>query len=123
MQQDALAWPQAQGRFDLLATHYFLDCFRADQLHGLIGRLAAGAAPAATWLLADLRVPACGWRRWRAQFIIGLLYACFRATTGLTASRLTAPDDSLRAAGFRLVHRREWSLGLVHFALWRRTAP
>lgn len=118
--QDALRWSGPPAGFDLVATHFFLDCFRPDQLTALIRRLAEGAAPHATWLLADFAVPASGWRRWRARFIVGLLYVFFRLTTRLRASRLTPPDELLRATGFRLLQRREWSLGLVHSDLWRR---
>jgi hypothetical protein len=118
--QDALAWSPPPGVFDLLATHYFLDCFRSDQLAGLAGRLACGATSSATWLLADFRVPIDGWRRLRAAFIVELLYAFFRHTTGIPALRLTPPDDYLDAAGFRLMLRREWDLGLVHSDLWQR---
>ena len=109
--------------FDTLAPHYFLDCFRPDQLAELVGRLAGGATPSATWLLADFRVPTAGWRRWRAEFIVKLLFTFFRLTTRLAASHLTPPDDYLRAAGFRLVQSREWSLGLVHSDLWQRSQP
>jgi SAM-dependent methyltransferase len=121
VQQDALQWSQRPGEFDLVATHYFLDCFRPDQLAGLVPRLADAATPSATWLLADFCVPTDGWRRWRAEFILGLLFRFFRLTTDLAASRLTPPDDYLRAVGFGLVARREWSLGLVHSDLWQRT--
>jgi SAM-dependent methyltransferase len=121
LHQDVLSWMPPRGEFDLVVTHYFLDCFCPDQLTGLVGRLASGATRTATWLLADFHMPDSRWRRWRAERIIGLLYAFFRLTTGLAASRLTPPDDDLGAAGFRLVQRREWSLGLVHSDLWRRT--
>jgi SAM-dependent methyltransferase len=120
VQQDALQWSQRPGEYDLVATHYFLDCFRPDQLAGLVRRLADSATPSATWLLADFRVPTKGWRRWRAELIVALLFRVFRLTTGLAASRLTPPDDYLRAVGFGLVARREWSLGLVHSDLWQR---
>jgi len=119
--QDALEWSPPPGEFDLVVTDYFLDCFRPDQLARLIRRLADGATSDATWLLADFRRPAPGWRRWRAAFIVGVLFAFFRLTTDLAASRLTPPDEYLRAAGFQLVQRREWNLGLVHADLWRRT--
>lgn len=122
VQQDALEWspPRSCAEFDLVVTDYFLDCFSSVQLAGLIRRLAEVAAGNATWLLADFRVPLAGWRRWRARFILGCLYAFFRATTQLAASRLTPPDEYLRAAGFQLAQRREWSFGLVHSDLWRR---
>lgn len=120
VQQDALKWTPAFGAFDLVVTHFFLDCFPPDQLAGLVRRLADAATAGATWLLADFRLPASGWQRQRARLIVALLYRFFRLTTNVAASRLTPPDDHLRAAGFALAARREWSFGLVHSDVWRR---
>lgn len=106
------------GPFDLVATHFFLDCFRPDQLSALVDRVASVAAPGATWLVADFAVPAHGWRRWRARAIHALMYAVFRLVTGLAASRLTPPDEALRAHGFRLRARRTFDQGLLHSDCW-----
>jgi SAM-dependent methyltransferase len=123
VQQDALKWTPASGAFDLVVTHFFLDCFPPDQLAGLVRRLANSATAGATWLLADFRLPTHGWRRQRARLLVALLYRFFRLTTNMVASRLTPPDDHLRAAGFALAARREWSFGLIHSDVWRRARP
>ncbi|HEX7653285.1 MAG TPA: class I SAM-dependent methyltransferase, partial [Verrucomicrobiae bacterium] len=34
--QDALAWQAGSKRYDLVVTHFFLDCFRPDQLARLV---------------------------------------------------------------------------------------
>jgi SAM-dependent methyltransferase len=107
-------------KFDLIGTHFFLDCFRQDELASLVKKIARRAAPQAKWLLADFRVPPSGWRRWRARAVLALLYAFFRAVTGLSASRLTPADEFLKAAGFRLAGRRLANFGLVHADLWVR---
>jgi SAM-dependent methyltransferase len=109
------------ANFDLIVTHFFLDCFPREQLSSLISRIAALASPDALWLLADFRVPAAGFRRARARFILRLAYAFFRVVTRLPADRLTPPDDFLKANGFQLAARRLYSAGLLHSDLWRRT--
>ena len=116
-------WTPAFGAFDLVVTHFFLDCFPPDQLADLVRRLADAATAGATWLLADFRLPTGGWQRQRARLIVALLYQFFRLTTHVAASRLTPPDDHLRAAGFALAARRERSFGLVHSDVWRRAWP
>lgn len=118
--RDAREWTPPRAAFDLVATHFFLDCFRPDELARVVRRLAGGAARGSLWLLSDFQVPAAGWRRWRARCIVGALYGFFRLATGLTASRLTPPEAPLRAAGFALLERRQWSLGLVRADLWRK---
>lgn len=120
VQADALDWSPSPGAFDLVVTHYFLDCFLPEQLRVLVRRLALGAAATARWLVADFRLPESGWRRWRARSIVGLLYGFFHVTAGVAATNLTPPDDHLRAAGFRLARRRAWSHGLIHSDVWRR---
>jgi len=118
---DALDWTPPAGKFDLVVTNFFLDCFRPEQLQQLVPRLAAGTTPSALWLLADFRVPERGWRRLRAVIILSALYAGFKLTTSLSASWLTPPDELLNGAGFRLVERRLASFGLAHADLWQRT--
>jgi SAM-dependent methyltransferase len=123
LQMDALDWAPPAEKFDLVVTHFFLDCFRSDQLQQLVPRLAASTTPDALWLLADFRVPERGWPRWRARLLLALLYAFFKLTTSLSASRLTPPEPLLTNAGFRLVDRRLASFGFAHADLWQRTAP
>ncbi len=120
-QGDALTWPAPTGVFDLVVTHFFLDCFRRDELEGLVAKVAASATSDACWLLADFRLPERGWQRWRARVVLALMYGFFRCATGLSASRLTPPDDFLEAAGFRLADQRLVNYGLTHSDLWLRT--
>ena len=120
VQAGALAWLPTPGRFDLVATHSFLDCFRRDELVSLVAKLAEGAAAEGRWLLADFGLPERGWPRWRARGLLALMYACFCRATGLSASHLTPPDEVLAAAGFRLANGRLANAGLVHSDLWMR---
>jgi ubiquinone/menaquinone biosynthesis C-methylase UbiE len=114
---DILIWAPPR-RFDLLVTHFFLDCFQADQLAAIIARLAAAAAPEARWLIADFREPASGFAKWRAHAIIQSLYFFFRRVARLSARRLTPPDALLARHGFVLRERRTWDWGLLHSDLW-----
>jgi trans-aconitate methyltransferase len=116
---DALTWTPARGEFDLIVTHFFLDCFRADQLRELVPRIAGGAATNASWLIADFQVPRDGWRRVRSRAILALLYAFFRVVTRLPARSLAPPDEYLEGAGFQMTHRVEFEWGLLKSELWR----
>ena len=119
-QMDALDWNPPVEKFDLVVTHFFLDCFPAPQLTRLVGLLAASATPDAVWLLADFRLPERGWRRWRAHTLLTMLYTFFKITTSLPARRLTPPDPFLAAAGFDLLERRLVDFGFAHADFWRR---
>jgi SAM-dependent methyltransferase len=108
------------GLFDLVVTHFFLDCFRADQLQRLIPIIADQTSTHAGWLLADFRVPARGLAKARATAILWLAYQFFRIATTLPACRLTPPDPFLQAQGFRLRDRRVCEWGLLHSDFWSK---
>jgi len=111
-------WHPPKGEFDLLVTHFFLDCFPPDRLRQVVSRLASAAQPGAKWLLADFCEPPRGLARWRAKSILALAYVFFNLTTGLAARRLTAPDKYLEQFALKLKRRRTCDGGLLHSDLW-----
>ncbi len=117
---DLLDWAAPGGEFDLIVTHFFLDCFRPEQLERLLPKLSVAAAPQACWLLADFREPPSGPARWRARAILEIMYVFFRWATALPASELTPPDPLLTREGFTLGQRRTFDWGLLHSDLWIR---
>ena len=117
---DALTWRPPHEQFDLVVTHFFLDCFRPGQLARLIGQVVSGTTATARWLLADFREPDRGWTRWRARLMLRVMYAFFRIATALPARRLTAPDFFLEQAGFTLKRRQIFEFGLLHSDVWEK---
>src|SRR6185312_1358848 len=111
---DALTWMPPAGNFDLIVTHFFLDCFRPDQLEELVSKPARAAAPNAHWLLADFQAAPAGWRRQRSRAILWLMYRFFIAMTRLPARSLTPPDNLLEKNGFRLRAREIYDWELLH---------
>jgi ubiquinone/menaquinone biosynthesis C-methylase UbiE len=120
VQADVLNWTAHSGPYDLVATNFFLDCFRAEQLERIVSRLAGSMTSGGNWLIADFQIPPGGWKRIRSQLILWTMYAFFRAVTRLPAGRLTAPDSFLQRAGFALHGRTESEWGLLHSDWWRR---
>lgn len=115
---DALEWTPPVAAFDLIATHFFLDCFRCGQLEKIIGRIGAAAMPGARWLLADFQIPAGRLRRARARIILAMMYAFFRVAARLPARGWVSPDPILEANGFALRERRVSEWGLLHSDWW-----
>lgn len=116
---DALAWSPPERSFDLIVTHFFLDCFQREQLESLTVKFAAVAAPGANWLLADFQMAQSGMDRYRSKAILWLMYRFFRVVTRLPASRLVSPDDSLGRRGFALRERRVTEWGLLRSDWWQ----
>jgi ubiquinone/menaquinone biosynthesis C-methylase UbiE len=120
VQADVLDSPTLAKLCDLIVTHFFLDCFRADQLEQVISRLAATATSEAHWLIADFQNAPAGMRRIRSRLILWTMYAFFRTMTRLPARQLTSPGPCLEGAGFSLHARVETEWGLLHSDWWRR---
>lgn len=117
---DVLAWSPPCERFDLIASHFFLDCFQPAQIGQIVATVSRSATRDAQWLLADFREPASGPARWRGQVILGSMYFFFRRVTGLSGSRITPPEAYLPAHGFALRKRLLSEWGLLHSDWWAR---
>jgi len=117
---DVRRWTPPKAAYDLIVTHFFLDCFPSGQLEEVVAALARSASRNAAWLLADFQVPAAGWRRQRARIIHALMYAFFRRATRLPARVLIPPAPVLERQGFSLgaTQTSEWDL--LHTDLWVR---
>jgi ubiquinone/menaquinone biosynthesis C-methylase UbiE len=106
--------------FDLIVSHFFLDCLRPEQLAQLVPRIASACSEEARWLIADFCEPPGRAARWRARVILRMMYWFFRWVTGLPATNVTPPDPYLERHGFQLCERRRTEWGLLHTDLWRR---
>ncbi|MES2706654.1 MAG: class I SAM-dependent methyltransferase [Verrucomicrobiota bacterium] len=114
-------WQPPAAQFDLIVTHFFLDCFGPEDLAKVVTSLAKAAKPDALWLLADFRVPEKPFpARLRARAVIAAAYAFFRIVAGLKVKKLTDPFPLLDAQGFHQEKWRAWSWGMLHSGLWRR---
>ena len=114
------AWNPPANRYDLVATHFFLDCFPREQLAAVISSLQRAARPGAWWLVSDFQIPRAGPKRLRALIIHRLMYGFFRIATKLPASALVVPQPLLRQNGFVRVSRSEFDWGLLCAELWKR---
>ena len=117
---DLLSWTPPRHGFDLIVTHFLLDCFGPDQLAAIVPRLGAVTAPDARWLVSDFCEPERGPARWRARWILASMYWFFRHVAQLPARRLTPPDPFLQSEGFALQSRRTSEWGLLRSDLWVR---
>lgn len=116
---DALTWTPPEAGFDLFVTHFFLDCFRSEQLEMLVAKFARAASDGANWLVADFQSAPVGLSRLRTQAILWLMYRFFRVVTCLPAATLVSPDSFLERNGFALRQRRVSEWGLLHSDWWQ----
>jgi ubiquinone/menaquinone biosynthesis C-methylase UbiE len=119
LQHDFVSW-RPNDRYDLIVTHFFLDCFRTREVGLIVAKLAQAAAPHAVWLLADFRLPDAGLARCNARAWLAVMYGFFRCVAGIDARELVDPSPFLRAEGFRLARQNLFRLGMVRSELWRK---
>ena len=114
---DALTFPLA-GRYDLVATHFFLDCLTQADLDTLITSVASALAPGALWLVSDFRIPT-GFMRLPALALIRGLYFGFRILTGLRIVKLPDYATPLTRSGLiRVAHQHSFA-GMLTAELWQ----
>lgn len=116
---DVVDWQPPNGEFDLLVTHFFLDCFSPQTLAAIIPKLGAAASQDARWLVSDFQIANGRFASIRSRWILWLLYRFFRISCKLEALSLTPPEPFLLEAGFRLEARREFDWGLLKSECWR----
>jgi ubiquinone/menaquinone biosynthesis C-methylase UbiE len=115
---DIRTFEAVRQRYDLITTHFFLDCFSDREIDSIVSRLAAAARPGAQWIISDFRVAqeALG-AIWTYAIVRGL-YVAFRVTTGLRVSRLPEYKSSLLAHGFHCRMEQRGFAGLLYSSLW-----
>lgn len=114
---DALAF-RPIGPYDLVVTHFFLDCLTESSLDALIVRIRRSLAPGALWVVSDFRIPS-GPMRLPALIFVRGLYLAFRILTGLRTNRLPNHVEALSRAGLvRTAHHHSLA-GLLTTELWQ----
>lgn len=107
--------------YDLVVSHFFLDCFDRVQIERIVNALTVCIREGGSWLISDFQIPAGGvLKRSRARFLLWVMYRFFRAATGIAARELVDPDPILRAAGLGLASRVESNLGFLRADRWSR---
>ncbi len=85
---DLLRFEPPGWEYDLLAAHFFLDCFSEAELDEMMRRIASHLAPGAMVVISDFAIPRSGVVRPMARVIVGGLYWAFGIITGLRVRKL-----------------------------------
>lgn len=109
-----------RGSYDLVVSHFFLDCFTTSELQAMVSRLSGNLAGNARWLISEFRVPTGRVSGLAARLLIRVMYLFFRISTGLRTRRLPEYPAVLSLQGFTRTRRTNAARGLITSELWQR---
>jgi ubiquinone/menaquinone biosynthesis C-methylase UbiE len=109
--------------FDLIVSHFFLDCFNEAEIASLLARVNGAVDESALWVVSDFTIPQRKPARLLGTLIVRGLYLAFGLLTGLRTRHLPDHARVMREAGWMLEDRRELLWGLLVSERWRRIAP
>lgn len=101
--------------YDLIVTHFFLDCLAEAEVKALASRFAH---PDTRWLNSEFRIPDGPIASTVGSALIRVMYQFFSATTGLQTRCLPCHRDILTRQGFRLQQEMRSLKGLLVSELW-----
>jgi SAM-dependent methyltransferase len=116
---DARSFLPLRRDYDLVITHFFLDCLTTEDVIRLAARLRKHVAEDATWIISEFAVPPGWYGRAIARPLIAALYWAFGWLTGLEIRRLPSYRSALLRAGWSLQQERKWLGGLLVSELWQ----
>jgi cyclopropane fatty-acyl-phospholipid synthase-like methyltransferase len=119
---DALTWSPT-GTYDLIVSHFFLDCFFPHQLEQLFDSVLPHALPEAKWVISEFAIPRNPFGACFARGTIRWLYRAFGWTTGLRVRALPDFANSLRGRGLILSKDQRYLAGLLCSQLWTLRTP
>ena len=113
---NGVEWLQGQS-FDLVTTHFFLDCLTEAETSLLISRIKPLLRPDARWIVSEFHIPK-GAMRLPARLLVCGLYAAFGLLTGLRVRHLPDHAAAFHRRGFLRVRHATSLGGLLLSETW-----
>jgi ubiquinone/menaquinone biosynthesis C-methylase UbiE len=120
---DARTWQPPRSDYDVIVTHFCLDCLTTSEVSSLACRLRSEVRPESRWVVSEFAIPERWFGRVVARPLIRALYLAFRLLTGLRVDRLPDYRGALKTAGFRLARESESLSGLLVSEIWIADRP
>jgi hypothetical protein len=108
-----------QQHYDLIATHFFLDCLNNDEVRSLATLVRNHSRSDTLWLISEFRIPSNIFGRLIAHPLVSALYLAFGLLTDLRVRELPNYQQALLESDWRLVDQNQHLGGLLVSELWR----
>jgi len=103
-----------EGGYNLIVSHFFLDCFNAEELEKLIPSLRSKLKPDGRWLVSDFNDSVSWW----AKLWVRVMYFFFRLSASLRIKNLVSPQQFLQASGLKKEREFKPMGGFIYSELW-----
>jgi ubiquinone/menaquinone biosynthesis C-methylase UbiE len=121
-QADVRAFSPPEKPYDLVVTHFFLDCLFPTELVALVGRVTPRFATDARWVISEFSLPRSQPGAAMGKLLISGLYRVFGITTGLRVRALPDHASALKEVGLFPIDERRWLGGLLLSQLWQHNS-
>jgi cyclopropane fatty-acyl-phospholipid synthase-like methyltransferase len=115
---DARQFIPPNSPYDLIVSHFFLDCLTTEEVANLAHRLRTCVTPSSRWIVSEFAIPKNWFGRILARPIITGLYLAFWFFAGIQVFRLPNHREALTGAGFQNNLSRNSLAGLLVTEMW-----
>jgi Methyltransferase domain len=116
---DARRFHPLRRDYDLIVTHFFLDCLTDAEVRDLAHRLRDHVGVDAVWVISEFAIPPNFYGLAIARPLISALYLAFGLLTGLRIRHLPNHRVALAHSGWSLVHQHKSLAGLLVSEMWQ----
>lgn len=116
---DAREFIPPENDYDLVVSHFFLDCFTAAEISDLLDHITPNLQPGTRWIVSDFNIPAGKFASYAGRIIIRSLYAAFGLITGLAVRQLPDYEKVLKDQQLELVQSKDLLGGLLVSQMWQ----
>lgn len=120
IQSDVFRLAFAAESYDIVFSHFFLDCFNSEEARHLVQLVSRQLTKQAVWIVSDFRQLRTGWRRLYTGVCLNIMYLFFRFATGLQTRQLPDYNAALEGAGFVKCREQVSMAGLIASEWWQR---
>jgi ubiquinone/menaquinone biosynthesis C-methylase UbiE len=106
--------------YDLVVSHFFLDCLTDGDVSGLVERVLPHLTDDAIWLVSEFSIPEKGWRRFGARAVVRSLYFAFSVLTGLRVRRIPNYAKIFLNNQIRRAENAAYIGGMLVSEVWER---
>jgi ubiquinone/menaquinone biosynthesis C-methylase UbiE len=105
---------------DVIGAHFFLDCFREDEILVILGRISGWSKEHTKLVISDFSIPEKrGFTRVIAKLLVWKMIVFFRTFTGISAYNLPKIEQLLSEMSYKCLKKETLRNGLICSWVWQ----